>query len=388
MNEYPIAPAAKAFGYLFAAASFLGGIYLLYLAFHGSALNSNTPALIFGIVLIPLGLSVYRGVNRLLVTVDDKVLTVRDLFRNNEIELSEIDGYRHGDKNAFLLVPKDGGKAISIPSNLRDRKMLIQWIKERYEDVDARARDAETEMLLEDDRYGQTREEREIALKKAKLSGFVTTIAALVLFFWYLFYPQPYELIMVLIFAAPPVAVYLTWSNKGLLRLSSKKSSPYPTALLLFLFPILSGFINAIQYRVYDFPLLAVLTIGTMAAVLSLLAGTVMRAALAEAPQKALAIVLLVVFSGVYSYGLLIYTNCHYDHSEAQIIRVQVTDKRVAHGKSTTYYLVLAPWGKYVDEKKVSVNKSFYAGVNVNDSVGVHLNKGKWGISWYRLYRN
>ena len=387
MNEYPIAPVAKALGYLFAAACFFGGIYLLYLAFHGGPINATAPILIVGILLIALGVCFYRGVNRLLVTVDDKVLTVRDLFRNNEIQLNEIDGYRRGDKNAFLLVPKDGGKAIAIPSSLRDRKELIEWIQERYEDVDARERAVETEILLEDDRYGQTREEREAALKKAKLSAFVAYIAALVLFFWYLFYPQPYELIMVLIFAAPLVAVYLTWSNKGLLRFTTKKSSPKPTGILLLIFPIISGFINAIQNRLYDFPMPAVLIIGVVALVLSVLGGTAMRAALAEEPQKAWAIVLLVVFSAGYSFGLVVFSNCYYDHSEAQVIRVRVTDKQVIHGKSTSYYLVLSPWGKYVDGNKVSISRSFYNSTNVEDTVSIHLNKGKWGIPWYRLYR-
>jgi hypothetical protein len=389
MNDYPIAPGYKVLGLVFAAAFFFGGIFLLYFAFHAPTQAAMVACLIFGVSLIPLGAFLYREVNRLCITIDGDTLEITRAFSTRSIALADIDGYRVGDKNAFILVVRDGEKQLKIPDGIARRKELLAWIKEKYEDVDARERAAETKVLLEDSRYGDSREEREQNLKKARNISRIGSGVGFVLFFWFLFYPQPYDLVMVLLFVAPLVALYVTMSFKGLLRLYTKKSSPYPTLFILIMFPIMGAGLNAfIRYDLYGFSASAWLLLAGMIALLSFIALTVLREVVAAEAQKGAAIGFLLCMIAIYSYGLLIYTNCHYDRSHAEAWRVAVTDKHETHGKSTTYYLQLSPWGKYADGKEVTVSGAFYRAVNPQDSVGVLLNKGKWGIPWYRIVRH
>ena len=388
MNEYPIAPGYKFVGLLFAAAFFFGGFFLLYYAFHMPAHGAMMACLVFGVLLIPLGAYLYREVNRLSITIDGDMLVIQRAFSTRSILLADIDGYRLGDKNAFFVVMKNGEKSLRVPDTIARRKELLTWIKEKFEDVDARERAAETEVLLEDSRYGGSREEREQRLQQARKIAMIGTGVGFALLIWSFLYPQPYEIVMLLLFVAPFAAVYFTWSFKGLLRLYSKKSSPYPTLFVAMTFPTMGAGLNALmRYNLYEFSSAAWLILAGIAALLSFVAVVVCRDAIASEAQKGVAIGYLVVMAAIYSYGLLIYSNCHYDRSPAETWHVEVTGKHEHHGKSTTFYLELSPWGKYTDGKQVTVSGSFYRAVNAQDSVDVLLNKGKWGIPWYQVVR-
>jgi hypothetical protein len=388
MNEYPIAPGYKFLGLLFAAAFFFGGFFLLYYAFQTPRRELMTLFLILGVFLIPLGAYLYRETIRLSITIDGEMLVMQHAFSTRSISLSDVDGYRIGDKNAFFLILKNGEKPLKLPEGIVRRKEWLDFIKQKYEDVDARERAVETEVLLEDNRYGGSREEREQNLRMARKIAQVGSGVGFGLLLWSFVYPKPYELVMLLSFTAPVVAGYFTWSHKGLLRLYSKKSSPYPTLFLLMTFPIMGVGLNAfIQYDLYGFSPTAWLTLLGMIVLLSFVGLTVLRDAVSAEAKKGAAIAYVVFMVAIYSYGLLIYTNCHYDRSRAETWRVAVTDKHESHGKTTTYYLQLSPWGKYEDGKEVTVGRAFYRSVNPQDSVGVLLNKGKWGIPWYRVVR-
>lgn len=344
--------------------------------------------LIVGVSLIPPGVWLYREVGRLRITIDGDMLVMQHAFSTRSVALADIDGYRVGEKSEFFLVIKNGERSFSLPTSIARRKELLDWIKEKYEDVDARAKAAETKILLEDSRYGGSREEREQNLQKAARIGKIGSGAGFVLLIWAFVYPRPYDLLMTLLFVAPLVAAYLTWSFKGLMRLYSKKSSPYPTLFLLIFFPTIGVGANAfMQYNLYEFSSTACLMLAGMTALLSVVALSVLREPVSAEAKKTWAVAFVVFIVAVYSYGLLIYSNCHYDRSPAVAWHVAVTDKHESHGKTTTYYLQLSPWGKYTDGKQVTVSRVFYLAVNTQDSVGVLMNKGKWGIPWYRVVR-
>ena len=389
MNDYPIAPGYKFLGLFFAAAFFFGGLFLLYYAFHTPTRDTMMICLIVGVSLIPPGVWLYREVGRLCVTIYGDMLVINHAFSTRSIALADIDGYRVGEKNEIFLIIKNGEESLTLPGNIVRRKELVAWIKEKYEDVDARERAAETIVLLEDSRYGGSREEREQNLQKAGRISKKGAVVGVVLFFWCYLYPEPYELVMLLLFVSPLVAGYITWSFKGLVRLYSKKSSPYPTLVILMTFPVVGAGLNAFnRYNLYEFSSAAWLTLAGMSALLSVVALAVLKEAVAASAKKAGAVAYVVFMATLYSYGLLIYTNCQYDRSRAEAWHVAVTGKRISGRKTTTYHLQLSPWGKYADGNEVTVSSGIYKAVNEHDSVGVLLNKGKWGIPWYQVVRH
>lgn len=388
MNEYTLSPAVRILGFLFGTTAMIAGIYIFYyVSTHVVAHNSTIPFLFIAVMMIFTGYCVIRSCQRLRIIISDSDITVRTAFKTDEIELPYIDGYRRGDKNAFYLVSKIDGKSIQIPGNFRGRKEFINWIELHYEDVDARAREAETGVLLEDERYGQTREDREAALEKAKIVGKTSVAVGFILIFWIMIFPEPYPVPVYLALAAPWVAVYLTWSFKGLLRLSSTKKSPYPSALAMMVLPVVALGVRSVRDDLYGFPATAWLTLIGVTLVFTWVSVNVLRPVIAlDEGQKNMNLVGMVVFIAIYSYSLLIFVNCYYDRSQPQIYSVEVTGKHVHHGKGTTYYLQLAPWGKHQNESEETVSSSFYNSINQQDSVRIFLNRGRLGIPWYRIF--
>ena len=382
--EYRSSSSARTLTIIIAIALSAGGLYFISRAMHPTTSWSAPGSLLLAAILIGIAVLMYLDASRLVLTVDEHTLTLVRLFSTRSILLEEIDGYRSGDKDAFYILLKGGGKAIKLPQNLDRRKELIEWFQEKYEDVDAREREKEEEILLESEQFGSTVEERSARLAMAGKFDNVATVVAVGAFFWSLFYPSPYEVMMIILFLLPWIGVFATWYFKGLLRLYKKKSSPYPSVVQLMIFTTGATLVNVLRgYDIYRFGKNAssVLIVGTLLA--SAVCIVACRQAIAATSKKTLTYCCIVALAGVYSYALLIFSNCYYDQSAPEIWQVEITKKRISSGKSTSYYLSLSPWGRFTDGKEVSVPKRFYQEVNKEDSVRVFLKKGKWDVPWY-----
>jgi len=382
--EYRIAKGWRIFAYIFGAAFFTGGFCFLIPLFTRSL--PIWAALFIALFFIILGAGAFLDTMRTLVIIDEHALSIARLLRTRSALLAEIDGYRKGEKDTFFIVLKSGERPIPLPRYLERRKELIEWFEEKYEDIDTRELVKETNILLDNDQFGQTREERASRLAGAKKIDSISTVAGIGLFFWAVIYPKPFETLMYVLLAAPAVGVYITWYYKGLMRLDKKKSSPYPSMLLLILMTILAALLVVIKaYDLYGFDghawsFLLGITISAAAVCIA-----ACQQAIAVSGKKALTYVVIVFLAGLFSFSLLVFSNCHYDRSRPRLYHVEVTRKWIHTGKGTTYHLKLSPWGKYTGEEELSVSKSFYQRVNTRDSVIVALKNGRWGLPWYFL---
>lgn len=387
--EYRIARGWRIFAIVFGAAFFILGIVILIKTFTSTVFPVPL-GLFLALPLSTLGVLAYLDTTRTLVVVDDHTLSVTRLAKTRSALLSEIDGYRRGDKDAFAIVLKNGDKPLNLPQNLERRKELIEWFERKYEDVDARARAAETEVLLDNDQYGLTRDERISRLAAAGKIDNLSTVAGTVLMFWALFYPHPFAVVMLLLLAAPLISIYATWYYKGLMKLYKRKTSPYPSMVpLIFMATAAAFYVAEKTYHLnkldqHAWSLLAGTTI--VAAVICMAA---CRRAIASSTAKVLTYVMIVVTSWAYSSALLIFTNCYFDRSVAHVYHVEVESKRVnKSSRSTTYHLSLSSWeGGYKDGEEFWVPKSFYYEVSTHDSIRVFQKKGKWDAPWYFLVR-
>jgi hypothetical protein len=385
MKEYPITPVYKVIGLLLAAAMILGGILFIKRAFDFDSPNQVYPLLIVGGLFVLIGAWLLIGVTRLCVTVDDDMVRVNGALGKRELPISEIDGYRSGDKNRFFLVQKNG-KGFVIPDYINERDELIQWIKSRYGDVDARQREAETKLLLEDERYGTTEEDRRLALRNARIISWTGSAVGFALFFLLLF-AQDYRPIQFLALAAPWAAIFLTWRSKGLIRLSMVKSSPYPSLLFLILFPVGVVAMYPLRFHLYGFSAHAWFFTLLVALAVMLVAATALRDTIALEKRKVVVLVCLVVFATGYGFGVLVSTNCLFDQGAPQTLNTRVVGKHVNHGKSTSYSLELSPWGKYTTGTTVTVSRDFFYRVREYDIILIWLYPGRWGIPWYQVVK-
>jgi hypothetical protein len=380
--EYRMSQGNKAFMYFFAVAFIGGGLLMLYFAVQRQA----WPMLFFVPLVGGLGYLFYRLAAKTALTIDDTSITVCNGYNTRSVLLDEVAGWRSGDKNSILLVLKSGERPLTISGMLEQRKEVKNWVEERFTDIAAQLAKEVTEEVLHDERYGLTEEDRARRLKQArKMAGYGTVISPL-LFLWVFLDPEPLNFLMIVLLAIPFAAVLLTGYYKGILRLYTTKSKPYPSLIFAVLIAIGAAFfVAATGYNVYRFDsgawkLLLILTI-----VVTVVWAAICRTA-ATGEKNLFAIYTgMLLLAGGYSYSALVFSNCAYDKKKAEIWRVAVDHKHYSSGKYTSYYLDLSAWGNYGEGNSVKVSHTFYRETRPGDSVNVYLHPGKWGIPWYEV---
>jgi hypothetical protein len=105
---------------------------------------------------------------------------------------------------------------------------LTEWLRGKYPDVDAVEYEKEKHDILEDDRFGLTKEEREGRLVRARRVMRNFSILSILLLGWMIIYPNPHEILMMALLLIPWAGVYFVWQFKGLLKLSLKKGRSLP----------------------------------------------------------------------------------------------------------------------------------------------------------------
>ncbi|MBS1663363.1 MAG: hypothetical protein JST68_20130 [Bacteroidetes bacterium] len=385
--EYRIGTGQK-IGYLFLALLFAGGGVALAVY----AIRTGLPAssvfllqLIGAAALFGIAVCFYLETQRLLVIVDEQArsLTVNHAFSSRSILFEQIDGFRHGEKNTFNIFVKEG-KTLQLPQGLDDRSLLIAWFETNYKDLDAVELEAETKVLLQNEEFGTTAEDRADRLAGAKRWEAVTTSVGFGSFFWVLIYPKPFEIVMLFLLAAPWAGVYATWKYQGLMKLYRKKNSPYPSAVYLMVFSSLGAMIRVLlEYDLYSFTNRMVVLIGGGMVLAALVCIVACWKAIVNEGNKAAVIACIFGIAIIYSYSTITFANCYYDKSEPENFNVKVIGKRVSHGKSTSYYLTLTAWGKYRDGTEFRVPHSLYDRVSEQDYIHAYLRKGKLDIPWY-----
>jgi hypothetical protein len=93
----------------------------------------------------------------------------------------------------------------------------------------------------------------------------------------------------------------------------------------------------------------------------------------------------LLFVAASYSFGLAVVADTLLDRSEPSTYTVPVTGKHTTSGKSTSYYLELAPWGPLQKPNQISVSSSFYDDTAPGDQICLALHPGRLNASWYQL---
>jgi hypothetical protein len=382
MMEYRMSSGNKVL-YSILAAGFSGmGAFGIYWAVH----ISNPGFLIPGIMGAGFGFLFYRMVSKMQMTIDEYSITVCNGFSTNSILLDEVAGFRRGDKEGIVLVRKNGEKPLSIPGTVERRKELLDWLQERFPDINAQAAAEVTEEVLHDERYGLTEEDRSRRLSQARKLTLYSAFVLPLFFVWVMLSARSPKLLTMVLLALPLVAVWLTWSYKGILRLYMSKAKPYPTLLMVVFISELAGFLAVMRgFDIYLFDGRFWGLTAALSVVVLLVWAAACRAAMTGEKNPFVLYLGMLILAGLYSFNVLIFSNCTFDHQRAEISRVGIDGKHINHGKNTTYTLELSPWGRFTDGKNVMVPWSFYHSVKTGDSVNVYLHPGKWGIAWYEV---
>ena len=112
---------------------------------------------------------------------------------------------------------------------------------------------------------------------------------------------------------------------------------------------------------------------------------TVCRKVIKKEGEKLFIVCGIFVLAGIYSYSLLIFSNCYYDKSAAEEWPVKVVNRRIFDSRTKSYHLTLSPWGRFKNDNEIEVSGRYFDKVQDADGITVYLEKGIWGVPWYRL---
>ena len=212
----------------------------------------------------------------------------------------------------------------------------------------------------------------------------------ILLCFWFLFYPTPYEILFTIILFLPIVGLILHGHSKPSLTslvsitTNEKGGTDYNVADFIVLPAFILMIRMALDFEIENF--IDLLIAGLIAFVVLLLVLLLFYHDV-EKDNKYKALTYFAVLGNIliYSFAAVYGINCVYDNSKPKIHKVAVVDKSIYSGKHTSYYLQVEPWNKNIDDNKIKVPKNQYDQTKVGDTVNVDSKQGLLKIAWHYI---
>ncbi len=345
--------------------------------------NNSSRFLIIGLCFAFAALGVYCILSTLrsrVVLFADRI-EVEDLTRTVALKREEIRGWRSlaTSPPGYVFVPKDASRrSVKIAQTFPLDVEFGEWLY-TLPSLDAKdARESKAE-IRNDTRLGATPGERMKKLTKGKrLAGLLTWIGILAIF-WGLIYPRPYEFVVVILAAMPWIAIQVVRKSEGLFRIDTTPKDSHPNVAVPLMFPgMVLVLRSVVDYNVFQSLSVAWLATG--------IGGLLCFAAYKADPtvgRKIGTIIVMLVFSVAYGYGLVIETNVLLDHFHETRYTPNVQGKHIVSGKTTSYDLDLGPWGPETKPNSLRVRRETFDAVQSGDVVFLGLMRGALGVNWY-----
>jgi hypothetical protein len=363
----------------------LGGIMVIASAAFSIALRSESkglPSVLLALFFLAIGVYLLAYAARSRIIIDGPRIEVRSAFGERSANLNEIEGFRtfstrNGTYTKLFL--KDGRSGITISRSFNTDDDFRSWFAQ-ITDLDERDEQKLLDDIAHESELGATPEERLAALATAKTWNVFAIIIALSTAAALNWGPVPFRLPAAILLAlAPLVAIFMVQRSPLLYAIFKQKTDP--RAELSFVF-----FASAFGL-VFSGGGLHFVSRQSILAIAGLI-GVVLFAALYVTARNGFAvpgkIIALLFISGFYGYGLASVADTLPDQSTPQPYATQVVGKHISSGRSTTYYLNLAPWGPMQGPNRISVPSEIYRRTVEGDQVCLELHSGALHVSWYK----
>ena len=334
-----------------------------------------------------LGISMIINVFRRRMVISDSSIKYVNVFRTTEIPFDHIKGVRVGDKVIYIESDDVNYKRIVISDyiSLGDNESLTAWLATNFKDLDKSDLEENNQQILLDTRLGATAEERERKVKIAKGIAITYNIIGVTLGFSLIFIRDSYAT-LVLMLLYPLLGIAVIKFSFGLTKfVSSSRRSKYFFIMLGFIMPVFMMLIKSLaDYDLFSYNqiLLPLLIFSSIIAIPLVTIG--INKSIDGVRVQA---IFMIVASIGYGFGATVQANCVFDKSKPKTFTTKIIDQFVHHGKSTSYYVRLAPWQPGQGEVKVEVSRSFYYSHYESEAVKVDMKEGTLGIPWFYLAR-
>ncbi len=357
-----------------------GGALVLYLA---ATQPKEIGISLMAVFLFPLSVYMIAMAVRSKVVIDGSRIEVTSAFRERATDASEIEGYRTiSTRNGtyYRVQLKDGRGSFSIPRIFDGDDELRAWLG-KLTDLDERDRKAILDEIAQNAELGSTPEDRLAAVGRARQINIGLSAIAIAAAVGLYFGPASYALALASVLAlAAVVASALLYQQPLLYALFKRKRDPRAETAVVYTAAGLGLMTHnrGIEFVSFQPLIVAMFLVGIAWAALLL------KPAIRSTSTVA-AIIVSLIFAGLLSFGMVTGADTIHDPSQVSVFSTQVTGKQVSSGRSTTYYLVLAPWGPVEGASKISVPAVLYKNTAIDDQVCVSLHAGNLHAAWYSL---
>lgn len=316
------------------------------------------------------------------LVIEGTRLEVHGVFRVKAADLADIEGYRtiatrYGSFRRISL--KEGCGRININNYFASDEDFRAWFQQ-VPDLDLRDRDALLREIEQSDTLGSTPEERRGALSRAKRGNIALIVLSCSAAAGLNLGPAAALPISALVLALLPAALFLLLQREPLLyAFGRRKADPRADLLFSFVVACFGLVLFADKVTLVALGPLLTLIVPLFLAVIAAFA----RSAWTSRSRAGL-LFALVVFAAMYSYGASIAADSLPDHSKPSIYSVPVVGKHITQGRSTTYYLSLAPWGPKESVDDFNVSETTYRETPVGGQVCLALHRGSVHAAWYQ----
>ena len=388
--EYKISKGWRIFIYLVCPFFFALGIFLISeLVFTTEKIQLWASFSLMLLGLLGIWFSIYTPIRiyREKLTIQEDQFVYQLAFKVKEMRFEEIKGFRI-DEAYFRIIPNSEDlKPLNISRYIERKDNFISFLYVKFEDLTAQDRAKEAAEILNQKDFGDDNFKRDDRFALAKrttswLNGVSIVVAGLALF-----YPHPYDLVMLLNMLLPFIGVAVVIHFKGLIKIDQKKNSIYPSLYGLFLIPgcviglrasLDLGFIDSTLIWIYSFPL--TILIVTLLIVKTTELGFDNKA-------QIISTILFSLFIYVYSASTISMANTIFDQSERTTFNAEIAGKNLSGKYKNRRNLKLTPgWHPSVEREINSlISSNLYNRVQVTDSVSVDVYVGAFGIEWFEI---
>jgi len=344
--------------------------------------------LLTGLSILFFGLGVYLLLSlwRSKIVLTEDRIEIHELTRVRSLQKSEIRGWRLVP-TAYMavleLVPRDPHvRKLKVAWLFKDDETFSAWMDD-VPNLDAEEQEKAWKEAANDPEIGPSPQDRVEAIGKASGTARILSGIAIGIAIWCFVYPYPYRLLMIILVAMPWLAVWIAGRSHGLFRLDQTRNDVRPNVAMTFLVPAFLLPARALlDYQVFEWRQVVPPTV---------LIGCALCFAATKADDSLRrrwgGMVAFLFISLIYGLGAGLAVNALQDHSPIDVFGAQIWRKQIVRGRSTTYELILGPWGPRKKENRVSVRRILYDSLQTGDTVCVGMRKGRLGIQWYTVGR-
>ena len=345
-------------------------------------LGGSMVMVLVSLVFVVLGGYLILLMLRFKVILKPDAIEVRNIFSTRILPRDEIAGRR-------ILLTQYISTLELIPGDQEKKKLRIgmmmsadasfhSWFA-AIPDLDAKDLAKSESQITSELEFGLTPEQRsEFLVRARKIVKWLNGIASAICV-WGLFYPRPYQLVISLLITLPLIVVVILVRSQGLYQIEGRRNDARPSLATAFLFP---AAILALR-TIHDANFLRWMPFLAGVITANFLLTLVVTGADRGIRERRWAMFSIFLLGAMYVYGSFGQADMLLDRSAPETFEVATLSKRVSNGRSTTWYIRVAPWGPQVEATDVSVSRSFYNSIVPGDTVCIGLFPGALRIPWY-----